>query len=55
MGAFALAAEEAEELDWLGIGGAEPVWRAGVELGRFPGCEDQVVLTEDRRSRPLRT
>jgi cytochrome P450 len=33
--AFALPAEQAEELDRFGTGGAEPVRNAGVELGRF--------------------
>lgn len=32
--AFALLAEQAEELDRFGTGGAEPVRYAGVELGR---------------------
>ena len=35
--AFALLAEQAEELDRIGVGGAEPVRYAGVELGRFAG------------------
>lgn len=35
--AFALFAEEAEELDWFGIGSAEPVRYVRVELGRFTG------------------
>jgi hypothetical protein len=45
--ALALPAEEAEELDWLRVGGAEPVRDAGVELGCFAGREHQVVLAED--------
>jgi hypothetical protein len=35
--AFALLAEQAEELDWFGVGDAEPVRCAGVELGSFTG------------------
>jgi SAM-dependent methyltransferase len=35
--ALALPAEQAEELDWFGVDGAEPVRYAGVELGRFTG------------------
>lgn len=35
--ALALLAEQAEELDRFGVGGAEPVRYAGVELGRFAG------------------
>jgi hypothetical protein len=44
--AFALLAEQAEELDRSGSGGAEPVRRGGVELGRFAGCEHDVMLSE---------
>ena len=35
MRAFALPADEAEELDGTGTGGPEPVRDAGVELGGF--------------------
>ena len=45
--AFALLAEQDEELHRFGIGGTRPVWDAGVELGGFPGREHQVVFAED--------
>ena len=47
MGAFALRAEEAEELDRLGVGGTEPVRYAGVKLGCLAGYAHQVVFPED--------
>jgi hypothetical protein len=53
VGAFSLLAEEAEELDRLGVGGAEPVRDAGVELGRLTGREHQVVLAEDDPQSPV--
>lgn len=43
---IALRAEQAEELDRLRPGVAEPVRHAGVELGCLPGGEDEIVLTE---------
>src|SRR5712664_3003081 len=46
VGALSFAAEQAEELDGLPAGGAEPVRDAGVELGRLAGRERQVVLAE---------
>jgi hypothetical protein len=51
--AFALPAEQAEELDWLAVGGAEPVRHAGIELGRFAGCEHHVLVTEDHPQPPV--
>ena len=42
-----MLAEEAEELDGVLVGGAEPVRGAGVELGGLAGAEDEVVLGED--------
>ncbi len=47
MSALALPAEQAEELDRLGVGGAEPVGYAGVELGRLARRPHQIAVTED--------
>ena len=47
MCAFALGAEQAEEFDRFGSGGAEPVWHACVELGRLARYEHQILLAED--------
>src|SRR5260370_19388697 len=44
--ALALPAEQAQELDRLRLGIAEPVRYAGVELGRLAGCEHQVLVAE---------
>jgi len=46
VGSFAVASDEAEELDGSGAGGAEPVWGSGVELGDFAGFEDEVLVAE---------
>ena len=46
VGAFAVAADEAEKLDRAGAGGAEPVRGAGVELGRLPGVQGEVPVAE---------
>jgi hypothetical protein len=46
--ALALAAEDGQELDGLAVRAAEPVRHPGVELGRLPLRQDQVVLTEDQ-------
>jgi len=51
--AFALLAEQAEELDGFGSGGAEPVRCAGVELGRFAGGEHQLVLSKHEAKTPV--
>jgi thioredoxin reductase len=51
--AFALLADEAEVLDGTGTGGPEPVRGAGVELGGFPGIEDEVVLAEHKAERAV--
>ena len=53
MGAFALLADEAEVLDGAGAGGPEPVRGAGVELGGFPGIEDEIVLAEYEAERAV--
>lgn len=45
--AFALFADEAEELDGSCAGGSEPVGGAGVEFGGLAGSEDEVVMSED--------
>lgn len=47
VGALTLPAEEAEEFDRFGIGGAEPMWHPGVEFGRFAGREYQIVFAQD--------
>lgn len=47
VGALTLFADEAEEFDRPGAGGAEPVRGSGVELHGFAGPEDQVMFTED--------
>lgn len=47
MCAFALPAEQAEDLDWFGAGGAEPVRHASVEFGSFARCEHQIVFAKD--------
>ena len=51
--AFALLADEAEELDGAGAGGSEPVRGAGVELRGLAGLEDEVVLAEDQAERAV--
>lgn len=50
---FSLPAEQAEELDWLGASGAEPVGYASVELGRFPRRKHKIVFTEDEPEPPI--
>jgi hypothetical protein len=47
VGAFALPAEQAEELDGFAADTAEPVRQAGVELGCFARCEHQILVAED--------
>ncbi len=44
---MAVAAEEAEDLDGLVVGGSEPVGVAGVELGHLSGFHDDFVVGED--------
>src|SRR5258706_1065792 len=51
--ALALFADEAEVLDGTGAGGPEPVRGAGVEFRGFPGCEDEIVLAEDKAQRAV--
>lgn len=45
--AFALGAEDAQELHRTGVGVAEPVGEMGVEFGDLAGGEDEVLVTED--------
>jgi len=54
VGAFALRAEQAEELDRPAVHRPEPVRRAGVELGRFARREHEVVFAEDEPQPPMR-
>jgi len=48
MDALALPAEQGQVLHSLGAGVAEPMGDAGVEFGRFPAAQDEVVLTKDQ-------
>ncbi len=50
--AFTLSAEEAEDLDGFGVGAAEPVWHAGVELSRFAGGEHEILVAEHQSEPP---
>jgi hypothetical protein len=44
--AFALGAEDAQELDRLCVRVAEPVREVGVEFGDLAGGEDEVLIAE---------
>jgi hypothetical protein len=44
--AFALGAEDAQELHGVCVGVAEPVGEVGVEFGDLAGGEDEVLVTE---------
>ena len=46
--AFAVTAVDAQDLDRLTVGGAEPMRHPGVELGDFAWPHDDVVLTKDQ-------
>src|ERR1022692_4329598 len=50
---FALPAEQGQEFDGLGAGGAEPVRYPGVELGRLAWQEHQVLLAEHEAQPPV--
>jgi len=46
--ALAVTAVDAQDLDRLAVGGAEPMRHPGVELGDFAWPHDDVVLTKDQ-------
>jgi hypothetical protein len=52
---LALGAVDAEDLDRLVSGRAEPVRQPGVELGDLAGLHRDVVLAEDERISPEST
>jgi hypothetical protein len=51
--AFALFADETQELDGTSAGGPEPVRSARVELCGLPGLEDEVVFREYKAERSV--
>jgi len=46
--AFALRAEQGEDLSWAGTGVGDAMRDAGVELGDLPCGQDKVVLAEEQ-------
>ena len=55
MHALALRAEQAEQFDGPGPGGAEPVRNPGVELGRLAGVSTTSCSASTSRSLPSST